>query len=234
MASGRPDNFGGGGGGLGNKIATLVDYKFVTVGPFQGANGEFSLVKFIPTLLLDGATEPRTPYLKVGDAANFAGISEDGHTLYFTGRGIGAKSEAGIFLASAFKADSHKDQWADTEGEANYENLVGQRMLLVNIPNGKTETGKDGRTYDSSDLTVGELYGGAAKAANGDGKSNGKTATTAAEAQFILDAIIAKGPIANSNQLRVKLAATLGKNPNRQAIEKQVLQLATQQGVVAA
>jgi len=158
MASGRPDTFGGGGNGgfLDGETVAFTGYTWEMGELTESQYGPFAKLNLIPEFTRDGASEPVTRRLFVGNGAKFDGISEDGRTLYLGKGKLSGKSEAGAFIATLFAKDASSKAYPAVEGEANYEFFLGKRLTLARVENParKPETGKDGNTYPGRDLLV--------------------------------------------------------------------------------
>lgn len=178
----RPSSFKRGGGYLNEVDATLVGYTFevgetskIKKGDRKGE--DFTPLSFVPQFEVDGdddsKDDPKTQRLLIGDAEQFGEVSDDGLTLSTPdGQSIGARSEAGIFIASLCAGGFPEERFSDSDDEINYEPAIGTRLRLVQQVNeektkrqGKQKNEKTGKQYDRKDLlvqTVHEVPGGKA------------------------------------------------------------------------
>jgi hypothetical protein len=197
----RPSSFKKGGGYLNNVDAEIIGYQFVVGETAKIKKGnrkgeDFTPLSLVPEFKVDGADQPLTQRLLIGDSDDFGGeVSEDGLTIETPeGQAFNASSEAGIFLASLCEAGFPESNFEDTNERINLEPMIGTRVRLVqeiNVEKTKRQgqqKGKDGKLYDRKDLKVAEVLGVATMksksaatktvAAKSVSKSNGKASVS--------------------------------------------------------
>ena len=240
----------GGGGWLNNVDARIVGYSF-TIGETKPRKtgkrkGEpFTPLSFVPEFLQEGAEEPVSQRLLIGDAADFGDVedptsivSEDGLTL-FTPDGQAIGSEAGTFINSLLDNGFPEDRLDESAEQINLEPIIGTRVQLIQEVNAEKtrisgkQQGKDGKEYDRKDLKVSTVHElPAAKAAAKAGKSAAKpagkatkvdeNARIAAKAAETLGSILADAPDTTIKQssLSMKVLKALTNDADREAVRK--------------
>ncbi len=174
------------GGFLNNVDVVVTDINWVvgdTAKIKQGKNKgkDFTPLLLLPEFTVDGASEPTSQRLLVGNAENMTfEISDDGKTIEFSEGGLYANSEAGIFLNSCESPEDGDLQVTDFGDDDNaalidVTALVNARMRLVRPANEDRpqQKGKDGKMYDARDLKCAEIYeiGETEKSAKKSGKT---------------------------------------------------------------
>lgn len=182
----RPSSFKKGGGYLNEVDVEIIGYTFevgdealVKKGPRKGET--FTPLSLVPEFKVDGDDEPKTQRLLIGNADAYGDIEDDGHTLLTPdGQAIGAKSEAGLFIASLCDGGFDETLFDDDDTRINFEPMIGTRCRLVQQTNEEKtkrqgrQKGKDGKEYDRKDLLVQTVH------AAPDAKSAGKTTSKGA------------------------------------------------------
>ncbi len=240
----RPSSFSRGGGGQLNDVdVTFQGYQFVQHSEgFEIKKGDrkgetFTPLNLVVSLLVDGADEAVTRRLLVGEATDYAGITDDGLTLNLGEGRFSAKSEAGQFIDSLVEAGFNADEFDEDPTTLNLEPVVGRRLRVVQVDvvdnKGvvKTHVGenKEGKavTYKDKSTRVSKVYDGVAvkvakKAVVKGGKpaKAAKVADVSEEAAEALQAVVeAKGGTIARPKLRMALLTALtGKSANRDAI----------------
>lgn len=171
----RPSSFKKGGGYLNEVDATIVGYTFevgeeavIKKGARKGET--FTPLSLVPQFEVDGddesKDEPKTQRLLIGDANAYGDVEDDDHTLLTPeGQAIGAKSEAGLFIASLCSpidgGDGFDEELFDDDAEKiNFEPMIGTRVRLVQQVNAEKtarqgkQVGKNKKEYDRKDLLV--------------------------------------------------------------------------------
>ena len=163
--SSRPSSYKKGGGFLNNVDVTISGYEFIAgeTAPIKKGSrkGElFTPLWIVPSFLEDGADEPQTQRLLIGDAARFGEISGDGLTLNTTDGSISQRSEAGVFIYSLIQGGFPETSLSDDDTILNFEPVIGARGRLKQVRDpektarqGKRQ-GKDGKEYDQTVLQV--------------------------------------------------------------------------------
>lgn len=186
----RPSSFRKAGGFLNNVDGVITGYTFTDEfngEPFRPGRDpktkkeRFHSLYWVPTVLVDGATEDVNTTLFAGRADDWD-VSEDGHTLtpVEDGRELGAGTAFAKFITSLVEAGFPETNLP--EDVINYECIVGTRVRFVQKTNvedtkklGKRKDKKTGREYDRQDLVVDQVY----DLPGVETKSNGKTAKPA-------------------------------------------------------
>lgn len=244
----RPSSFRSGTGGfLSGVDSTLEGYQFVVGAPAEIKKGDrkgeiFTPLSLVPSFLVDGAADPVSQRLLIGDAANYGEVSADGLTLTIGEGRINVSSEAAIFVNSLVEAGFPAENFDEDDTTWNIEPAIGTRLRteqVINVEKTKRQgmqVGKNGRSYDRKDLTVSKVYAVPRPQPPGKNKpvagATGKTGASAAkgkaakavdvaeEASEALRAVVAaKGGVIAKPKLRMALLTALtGKSANRDAI----------------
>jgi hypothetical protein len=159
------------GGFLQNVDVLVNDINWVVGDTSQIKKGKNKGKDFTPLSVVgeftpEGATEPTTQRLLVGNAENMTfDISDDGKDIEFAEGGVFANCEAGIFLNSCEMPEEGDLKITDFGDEDNkrlvsLRALPGVRMRLVRPINTERpeQVGKDGKSYPARDLKCAEVY----------------------------------------------------------------------------
>jgi hypothetical protein len=246
----RPSSFQRGGGGQLNDVdVTFQGYQFTIHDTgFEIKNGDrkgetFTPLNLVVDLLVDGATDPVSRRLLVGEATDYSGVSADGLTLELGDGKFSAKSEAGQFLDSLVEAGFDANEFDEDATTLNIEPVVGRRFRVVQVDvtdnKGvvKTHVGKnkEGKpvTYKDKSTRVSVVYPGVAVSAGKKAAGKAVAKTSAATkgkpakavdvseeaAAALTEVVAAKGGVIPKAKLRMALLTALtGKTANRDAI----------------
>lgn len=247
----RPSSFKKGGGYLNEVDATIVGYTFeagettkVKKGPRKGE--DFTPLSLVPQFEIDGddesKDEPKTQRLLIGDADAYGDIEEDGQVLMTPdGQSIGARSEAGIFIASLCDGGFDENLFEDSNESIDFRPMIGTRVRLVQEVNAEKtakqgkQKGKNGQEYDRKDLKVATVHAMPEDAPAAPAKGSSKTAAKPAAkggkpakvnvgelATDTLKEILgeAKGNTMAKSKISMEVLKKLMKNPAREDVRE--------------